>query len=79
MKENNMFYSLNDNYKEMSDEDLIENFKSGDKNALEYLITRYKDEQIGTCYEINGGEEVSFLDAGFSLDCSLASSSFILE
>ena len=43
------------------------------------LITRYKDEQIGTCYEINGGEEVSFLDAGFSLDCSLASSSFILE
>ena len=28
------------------------------------LITRYKDEQIGTCYEINGGEVVSFLDAG---------------
>lgn len=28
------------------------------------LITRNKDEDIGTCYEINGGEEVSFDDAG---------------
>lgn len=28
------------------------------------LITRNKNEDIGTCYEINGGEEVSFDDAG---------------
>lgn len=28
------------------------------------LITRNKNEDIGTCYEINGGEEVSFNDAG---------------
>lgn len=43
MKESNMFYSLNDNYKEMSDEDLINVVKSGDKNALEYLINKYKE------------------------------------
>ena len=28
------------------------------------LITRNADESIGTCYEIEGGEEVSFEDAG---------------
>lgn len=28
------------------------------------LITRNKNEETGTCYEINGGEEVSFDDAG---------------
>lgn len=28
------------------------------------LITRNENEDIGTCYEINGGEEVSFDDAG---------------
>lgn len=28
------------------------------------LITRNKNEDIGTCYEINGGEEVNFDDAG---------------
>lgn len=28
------------------------------------LITRNKNEEIGTCYEINGGEEASFDDAG---------------
>ena len=37
------FYSLNDNYDKMSDEDLISIIKSGDKNALEYLIDKYKD------------------------------------
>ena len=38
MKESNMFYSLNNNYKEMSDEGLVNASKSGDKHALEYLI-----------------------------------------
>ncbi len=28
------------------------------------LITRCKEDAAGTCYEINGGEEVSFSDAG---------------
>ena len=39
----NKFYSLENNYKEMTDEKLIEVIKSGDKNALEYLIHRYKE------------------------------------
>ena len=37
------FYSLNENYNNMSDEDLIEVIKSGDKNALDYLIEKYKE------------------------------------
>ena len=37
------FYSLNENYDKMSDEDLINVIKSGDKNALDYLIEKYKD------------------------------------
>lgn len=28
------------------------------------LITRNKNEEVGTCYEIEGGEEISFDDAG---------------
>ena len=43
MSQANQFYSLNGNYKNMSDEDLIETIKSGDKNALEYLINKYKE------------------------------------
>ena len=43
MSQANQFYSLNENYKNMSDEDLIETIKSGDKNALEYLINKYKE------------------------------------
>lgn len=66
MKESNMFYSLNDNYKEMSDEDLIENFKSGDKNALEYLITRYKDlvNMKVSKYFIIGAEKEDIIQEG---------------
>lgn len=37
------FYSLNENYNNMSDEDLINIIKSGDKNALDYLIEKYKE------------------------------------
>lgn len=37
------FYSLNGNYDNMKDEDLINVIKSGDKNALDYLIEKYKD------------------------------------
>ena len=43
MSGSNMFYMTSDNYKNMSDEDLIEIIKSGDKNALEYLISKYKE------------------------------------
>ena len=43
MGQTKAFYSLNENYNKMSDEDLIEVIKSGDKNALDYLIEKYKD------------------------------------
>ena len=43
MKESNLFFCTTNNYNEMSDEDLIETIKSGDKLALEFLITKYKE------------------------------------
>ena len=41
MKESNLYFSLTNNYKDMSDEDLINVIKSGDKSALEFLISKY--------------------------------------
>lgn len=43
MKESNLYFSLTNNYKDMSDEDLINVIKSGDKSALEFLISKYKE------------------------------------
>lgn len=43
MKESNLYFSLTNNYKDMSDEDLINIIKSGDKSALEFLIGKYKE------------------------------------
>ena len=43
MKESNLYFSLANNYKDMSDEDLINVIKSGDKSALEFLISKYKE------------------------------------
>lgn len=39
----NVFYSLENNYSNMKDEDLIQVIKSGDRNALDYLMHRYKE------------------------------------
>ena len=43
MKESNLYFSYANNYNEMSDEDLINVIKSGDKSALEFLIGKYKE------------------------------------
>ena len=43
MKERNPYFSTASNYKDMSDEDLIQIIKSGDKLALEFLIDKYKE------------------------------------
>ena len=43
MKESNLYFSLTNNYKDISDEDLINVIKSGDKSALEFLISKYKE------------------------------------
>ena len=38
MQNNNVYFSVTDEYKDMSDEDLIILIKSGNKCALEFLI-----------------------------------------
>ena len=43
MKSTNVFYSINKDYDNIKDEDLIEIIKSGDKLAFEYLINKYKE------------------------------------
>ena len=43
MKSANVFYSENKDYDNTNDEDLIEIIKSGDKQAFDYLISRYKE------------------------------------
>lgn len=43
MKKRDLYFSVTDNYKNMSDEDLITVIKSGDKFALEFLIEKYKE------------------------------------
>ena len=43
MKESNVYFLASDHYQDMSDEDLIQVIKSGDKPALEFLINKYKE------------------------------------
>ena len=42
MEESNLYFKTTNSYNEMSDEDLINTIKSGDKLALEFLIEKYK-------------------------------------
>lgn len=66
MKENNIFYVTNENYKDMSDEGLIEVIKSGNKNALEYLIGKYKElvNMKVSKYFIIGAEKEDIVQEG---------------
>lgn len=60
------FYSLNENYNNMSDEDLINVIKSGDKNALDYLIEKYKElvnMKVGKYFMI-GSEREDIIQEG---------------
>ena len=60
------FYSLNENYSNMSDEDLINVIKSGDKNALNYLIEKYKDlvnMKVGKYFMV-GSEKEDIMQEG---------------
>ena len=43
MENTNIFYSTNKDYDNVKDEDLIEIIRSGDKQAFEYLINKYKE------------------------------------
>lgn len=66
MSGSNMFYMTSDNYKNMNDEDLIEIIKSGDKNALEYLISKYKElvNMKVSKYFIIGAEKEDIVQEG---------------
>ena len=44
MKETNAYFSLNEkDYQNKSDEELIKIIKAGDKEALDFLMTKYKE------------------------------------
>ena len=43
MQNNNVYFSVTDEYKDMSDEDLIILIKSGNKCALAFLIEKYRE------------------------------------
>lgn len=43
MENANVFYAINKDYDNIKDEDLIQIIKSGDKQAFNYLMTKYKD------------------------------------
>ena len=66
MSGSNMFYMTSDKYKDMSDEDLIEIIKSGDKSALEYLIGKYKElvNMKVSKYFIIGAEKEDIVQEG---------------
>ena len=42
MSKANVFYSLDNNYNSMSDEELISLVKSDDKYALDFIIEKYE-------------------------------------
>ncbi len=43
MSKSKVFYSSNSNFNVMTDEDLIDLVRSGDKHALDFLINKYKE------------------------------------
>lgn len=66
MKESNVYFSTTNNYKDMKDEDLVNIIKSGDKDALEYLIGKYKElvnMKVGKYYII-GAEREDIIQEG---------------
>ena len=66
MKKSDLYFSVTDNYKNMSDEDLITVIKSGDKFALEFLIEKYKDlvNMKVSKYFIIGAEKEDIIQEG---------------
>ncbi len=66
MKNANILYSQNKDYDNMKDEDLIEIIKSGDKQAFDYLIARYKElvNMKVSKYFIVGAEKDDIIQEG---------------
>ena len=66
MKSANVFYSVDNNYNAMSDEELIALVKSDDKYALDFIIEKYKDlvnMKVGK-YFIIGAEKEDIIQEG---------------
>ena len=66
MKSANVFYSVNNNYSAMTDEELIALTKSDDKYALDFIIEKYKDlvnMKVGK-YFIIGAEREDIIQEG---------------
>ena len=68
MENNGMLFSRvnNQNYEESSDEEIVRVIKDGDKNALEYLIVKYKDlvQMKVSRYYIIGAEREDIVQEG---------------
>lgn len=66
MGNSSMFFSVNNKYETMSDEDLINVIKSGDNCALNYLIDKYKEVvnmKVGKYFMI-GAEKEDIIQEG---------------
>ena len=66
MDKEKMFFAIDTNYEKLSDEDLIELIKSGDKYALNYLLESYKDlvNMKVSKYYIIGAEKEDIFQEG---------------
>ena len=66
MSENKYLWNFKQKYNDVSDEDIIEMIKSGDKQALEYLINKYKElvNMKVTKYFIIGAEKDDIVQEG---------------
>ena len=66
MNSANVFYSVNNNYNSMSDEQLISLVKSDDKYALDFIIEKYKDlvNMKVSKYFIIGAEKEDIIQEG---------------
>ena len=66
MKNANVFYSVDQNYNSMTDEELISLVKSNDKYALDFIIEKYKDlvNMKVSKYFIIGAEKEDIIQEG---------------
>ena len=66
MSNSNLFYSIGIEYDNLSDEQLLKLIKQDDKQALNFLINRYKDavEMKVTKYYISGAEKEDLIQEG---------------
>ena len=65
MQEENVFFSINE-YSKMTDEEIIKEIRNGDKQALTYLMNKYKEIvnlKVGKYYMV-GAEKEDIIQEG---------------